>query len=308
MSEPIVEQIPPADAQRTERRDPWARLTRGFAGFIAFGLLVLASALGALLATGFAFTLATARLAGALLLAVLLVNGTSAVVKGLINRRRPGRPRLVVRPIHLAVLVIVALFTQWIGAGAVVIFGLLLVVPEPFEAERSQTGQAGTEVPGGRRLGAVAVLVGAGWALVMGIAAAVGAAYIAGHPFADLISWEQIDAARAPELQTAMDLATILGLEVCMAVVVIAFGSLPVLLLPLRGFEGRLLWDWSPIAWAIGYVVVSAAASIMLLPLVQARSVWLWGIPFAVYAVAVLAIGLGRRRRGAAAGVTSQPT
>ncbi|BDZ37425.1 hypothetical protein [Microbacterium suwonense] len=303
MSDPIAEPMPPAELQPAARRDPWARLTGGFSGFAAVGLLVLAAALGGLIAGGFAFTLATARVATVLLLAMLVVNGTSGAVKGLISRRRGGRPRLVVRPIHIVLLVVIALFTQWIGIGAVVLFGLLMVVPDPSEA--ADPSEPATD---DRRLGAVAVAIGAGWALVLGVAAAVGTAFIAGHPFTDLIIWEQIDANRAPQLQTAMDLATILVLEFCMTVLVITLGSLPVLLLPLRGFEGRLLWDWSPIVWAISYVVVVAAAGILLLPLVQARSVWLWGIPFAVYAVTVLAVGLLRRSPSAPEDPSVQPT
>src|SRR5690606_38362026 len=195
MSDPIAEPMPPAELQPAARRDPWARLTGGFSGFAAVGLLVLAAALGGLIAGGFAFTLATARVATVLLLAMLVVNGTSGVAKGLISRRRGGRPRLVVRPIHIVLLVVIALFTQWIGIGAVVLFGLLMVVPDPSEA--ADPSEPATD---DRRLGAVAVAIGAGWALVLGVAAAVGTAFIAGHPFTDLIIWEQIDANRAPQL------------------------------------------------------------------------------------------------------------
>src|SRR5690606_14934392 len=101
-------------------------------------------------------------------------------------------------------------FTQLIGATPVLVFGLLLAVDRP-EID------AAVEEPRDTRLGGIAVLVGAVWALLLGAAGAVGHSYVAAHPFVGLVQWDAIDATRAQELASAIDLATILGLELSTA-------------------------------------------------------------------------------------------
>src|SRR5690606_33528605 len=133
-------------------------------------------------------------------------------------------------------------------------------------------------------LGGGAVLVGASWILLLGAAAAVAHAYVGAHPFVELVRWSEIEVARAQELMTAMDLATIIGLELSAVVVITTIGSLPLLLLPVWTFEGRLLWEWSRTAWTIGYLVVLIAAGLLIAPSISEGSWWWWAAPFIAYA------------------------
>lgn len=279
----------PAD-RRASHRACGAVLMTGVSGIGGFVHLMLAAPLAAFIANGFAFSLSTVRLTVVLLLTILFVNGTIGLVKSLIARHRSVKARLVVRPLHLLLLVLVALFTQLIGTGAAIVFGLLLVVDH-----------AADPSPRDRRVGAAAVICGTATALLVGIAAVVGNSIVAARPFFDVVSWVEIDARRAPELAAVVDLATVIALEGSAALVLVAVGSLPVLLLPLRGFEGRLVWEWSPVAWFISYAFVAVAAGILVAPMVDAVNPLLLGIPFVVYAVTIVTAGAGRARERASA-------
>lgn len=284
--------IIPAPAAATQPRRPlWQRLTVGTHGFIAFVLLVVAAALAGFAVNGYTFTLATARLAGVFLLVLLIVNYTAGLLKWAFSSRRSQRARLVVRPIHLLLLVAVIIFTQLIGASPVLVFGLLLAVDRPADVDVSRRDA---------RLGGIAVLVGAAWALLLGAAAAVAHAYIAANPFADLVQWAAIDATRAQELATVMDLASIIGLELCTVLLITTIGSLPLLLLPIPTFEGRLLWEWSRVAWAITSFVALSAAGLLLAPVITDGAWWLWAAPFIAYAIAALVVFFVVRARKAA--------
>lgn len=279
----IVDPAVPLAAPLSSKPAGWRRLTAGTHGFLALLLIVLAAALAGFAVGGYGFTMATLRLAGIFLLVFLIVNYTAGLLKWIITRGRSQRARLVVRPIHLLVLVLVVVFTQLIGATPVLVFGLLLAV------DRSEAD----EMPDARRdtrLGGVAVLAGTTWALLLGAAATVGHAYVAAHPFADLVKWDAIDATRAQELATAMDLATIIGLELSVVLVITTIGSLPMLLLPIWTFEGRLLWEWSRVAWAVTYFVALLAAGLLVAPLIAEGSWWLWAAPFIAYAVIALVL------------------
>ena len=227
--------------------------------------------------------MATLRLAGIFLLLFLIVNYTAGLLKWIIARGRSYRARLVVRPIHLLVLVAVVVFTQIFGATPVLVFGLLLAVDRP-------EGEHPANVRRDARLGGVAVLVGVVWTLLLGTAAAVAHAYVAAHPFADLVRWSEIDATRAQELAAAMDLATIIGLELSTVLVITTIGSLPLLLLPMWTFEGRLLWEWNRVVWAITYFVALIAAGMLVAPSISEGSWWLWATPFIAYAAIALVL------------------
>lgn len=267
-----------ADAPTPRSSRSWKRLVAGTHGFLAFLMVVVAAALAGFAVNGYGFTIATLRLAGIFLLVLLIVNYTTGLLKWAISRGRSSRARLVVRPIHLLVLVLVVVLTQLIGATPVLVFGLLLAVDRP---EHERSGDTRRDA----RLGGVAVLVGAVWVLLLGSAAALAHVYVAGHPFAELIKWNAIDATRAQELATAVDLATIVGLELSTALVITTIGSLPLLLLPMRTFEGRLLWEWNRVAWAITYFVALVAAGLLVAPAIGESAWWLWAAPFLAYAV-----------------------
>lgn len=272
-----------SEAPSTDKPRAWQRLTVGARGFLALLLIIVAAALAGFAVSGYGFTMATLRLVGIFLLVFLIVNYTAGLLKWAISRGRSYRARLVVRPIHLVVLVLVVVFTQLIGATPVLVFGLLLAIDRP-------EGDPESATPRDIRLGGVAVLVGAIWVLLLGIAAAFAHAYVAANPFADLVQWNEIDVTRAQELASAMDLATIIGLELSTVLVITTIGSLPLLLLPMRSFEGRLLWEWSRVAWAISYFVALIAAGLLVAPSIGDGSWWLWAAPFIAYAVMAIVL------------------
>lgn len=284
--EPTDPGAPPAN-----KPGGWRRLTAGTHGFLALLLIIVAAALAGFAVSGYGFTMATLRLAGIFLLVFLIVNYTAGLLKWIIARGRSHRARLVVRPIHLLVLVLVVVFTQLIGATPVLVFGLLLAVDRP-------EGDHPTNARRDARLGGVAVLVGVAWTLLLGAAAAVAHAYVAAHPFADLVRWSEIDATRAQELATAIDLATIIGLELSMVLVITTIGSLPLLLLPMWTFEGRLLWEWNRVVWVVTYFVALLAAGMLVAPSISAGSWWLWAAPFIAYAVIAVVLFFVFRGRG----------
>jgi hypothetical protein len=186
---------------------------------------------------------------GSALLAFVVLAAGSSVIGWLASEDRTGEPpKLVARPDYLVLLLLLVVFARVTEIQPALVVGPVLAVVANSALTRS--GQVKK------------FLVGSGYVLVVGLLAWLAYGYVASRGLpADSL------------LRTA-------GLDVSSAIAIAALAALPLALLPVQPFGGKLVWDHSKKLWFISYVPVLAAFSLVL-----ARAPFSWSALSGSFAV-----------------------
>ena len=229
---------------------------------------------------GFGFTGASLRLLLGIFLSMIAINiGLSAITMAIARRRFDVRGALESMPAALLLAAVSVLVSRLAGISPGFLFGLVISVAYARELRL--------------RFEAQLALTGIGLTVVAGVLAWVGYSAVSaadGHGF-----WYYL-------LQESLA-ATVLE----------ALGTMVVALLPLEFLDGKLLWRWSKVGWAITYAIVFVVFLIVVVPMSgnwgqMSAPVFGWGtlfLAFAVLAVGVWAAFRFIRPRGGA--TTSSP-
>lgn len=223
------------------------------------------------------------RLVITMFVAFLIVNLGGTFLTWLITRRHTGseKPRLKARPFYLLLILLTVLFARTVTIEPALVFGTLLAIDYGIRLSKTRS--------------AWATIIGAAYAIVLGLAAWVGYTVIAQFKLADVENLTQIDNQYTFQVYTAISFTqTGLG-ELASVICVQALSTVPIALLPLAFLSGSALWQWNKWVWVATYAVGLAAYSFVLVPLPMAwegisQSLALWIGVLLTYAI--LAVGL----------------
>ncbi len=222
---------------------------------LTFGL-VIATILSAFVDPGFGWNLGSARM--------LLSMGAAFVIEGVLGwvviRAVLRRTDPELKPVpefkfgSLVIILIAVLLSRVVGFEPGMVFGL--VVGLAFGATLAAASEVRVK------------LIGLGWALAVGLVSWVGYSLLAGLP----------------------GFVPVFLAETLSAVTVGALAALPVVLLPLGGLDGGVLFGWNKWAWAGIYFLALALFFFILMPMPFS-----WGeiqTPLVTWVVLYLGYGL----------------
>lgn len=223
------------------------------------------------------------RLITTLFVAFLIVNLGGTFLTWLITHKHTGseKPKLKARPFYLILILLTVLFARTVTVEPALVFGTLLAIDYGMRLSKVRS--------------AWATIIGAAYAIVLGLAAWVGYTMMAHFKLADVGNLTEIDNQYTFQVYTAIAFAqTGLG-ELASVVCVQALSTVPIALLPLAFLSGSALWQWNKWVWVATYATGLAAYSFVLVPLPMAwkgisQSLALWIGVLLTYAV--LAVGL----------------
>ena len=219
--------------------------------------LVVAALIVCLLDPAFGLNLLSLRVFLTALLTLVLFTGGAALVTGAVVRRLEpaASPRIDFRWGSLVILAVAVLLSRLLGLQPGLVFGLVAGIAFGVALNRSRSG--------------IAVLVGSGFAAVVGLGAWIG------------YSVTPADAVIVRELLSALAIEGV--------------ATLPIALLPFRGLDGAHLRAWKLAVWIAAFVIAVALFVLILVTLPAgfapiAGNVVLWAVVFAVFSA--LAVGV----------------
>lgn len=267
---------------RRQRRTAWE-----ISGWWALPVMLLASVITVFASPEAGLNWFSLRLAisAFLVFAILNISGTLVIRIAASSKKPREKIRLTARPIMLLVLIVAVLFARLTEIDPALIIGAVLGVDYGSRLHP--------------RRGAIAVLVGFGWSLVIGIAALIGYSWVASMPIAvELMNFGDLPTeVRTEAALTIPSIAlwVVVAGEFFAMLAIASLASLPITLLPFAFLDGATVYNWSKWAWGIAYLIGLVTFSLVLAPMEfswdePSGTVFAWMLVFVIYAVVATAV------------------